>query len=331
ESMVEKVLTTSLLRVTADLAPVVLFTGHGEDTDVAAGLVRTFGNNGYEAVPHDITTAAEIPPEAVTAVILAPQVDFNESEIIRLRDWLRNDGMWNRNLILFASPWDDCPLLFEFIGEEYNLEITSDLIVETKAGNIYNNSAFFSFGTVTDTEFTARIAGQRALSPLPRRIIPKRAYDPEANFYTVSLVDYGETARTFVNSIDIESYDIMDSTVKAEAYPISAMAYAHKRQQARDIDALVDTYVMVVGAEEFLNPNITANIKTAANETLFMSVFNAISGNTTGAIITSRMINNPSIQLDAASASWLSILFVGVLPIGTLAAGLVVFLRRRHL
>lgn len=321
ESKVEQVLAANIRRVAGKLAPVILFTGHGENATAIANVTDTLTLNGYEVVEHDLTAAGEITADATTAILAAPSKDFGDQEILQLRDWLQNDGLYTRHLVLLANYAADCPNLYEFLEEEYGIEVTGDTIVETKE---YYGLPTAAYGTIASSDFTSSLAEKRVLLQMTRRLVLHQGSDTSRSIYNIPLVTFGDSAKLL--SLEDES-DPRD----ADSYPIVGMAYANKLLDASTANITVESSLLVCGSQATLEGDIRKYIANAENEALFMSVFNEMAGSKDNITISSRSFNQKTLPYDATTRTVIIVVFEVALPLITLLIGLIVFLRRRHL
>lgn len=326
ESLVEQTLATQLRRVTGELAPVVMMTGHGEDNYTLQNVKAVLTQNAYNVVECDLTKNDTIEEEAITMVIPAPSVDYSDAEIVLIRDWLQQNGEYSRNLVLLTNYTADCPHLYELVNEEYGIRVVREVIGETKN---YMQNVFAAYGDIPDGEFTSELTGKRVLSQYTQRLVLDRANDPDLSLYNTPLVTFGSTAQL----VDLNAASPEEVTpYNAETYPVIGAAYAHKQVPSPTAKMTVDSYVFVWGSMYFLDPGVLNYVTAAENEELFVSTFNAVSGATGAATISSRSMNSATLSYDASTAKWVGIgVFTVLLPLITLTAGAVIFFRRRHL
>lgn len=325
ESLVEQIIATNLRKVSGNLAPVVIMTGHGEDTYTVANVKLVLGNNAYETVECDLTKTEDINVDAITMVIPAPTTDYSAEEIVKIRDWLQQGGEYSRNLVVFTNYAADCPNLYELINEEYGIEVTRELVYETSS---YYNSNYYAYGTIADSDFTTEIADKKALSLYTQRLKLNKENNTDLSLYNVPLVTFGSTAQL----VDLNTELDKATPYKADAYPVVGAAYAHKQVPSPTTSTTVDSYVMVYGSAFFLDTTVLSYISNAENEEVFVGAFNAISGSAKLTTISSRSMSQTVLAYEDATAKAIGIgVFTVAIPVATLAIGLIVFLRRRHL
>ena len=328
ESLVEQNIATNLRKVTGNLAPVVVLTGHGENSYALQNVKTVLQNNAYDVVECDLTKTDKIEDaaDAITMVIPGPTVDYSDEEIVIIRDWLQQGGEYSRNLVMLTdySAW--CPNLYELVNEEFGIEVSREVIRETKS---YFNNPFFAYGDIGDSEFTGELSGKQVLSQYTQRLILHKENNPDLSLYNTPLVTFGNSAQlvdlTKTEESDAAPYD-------AESYPVVGAAFAHKQVPSPTTNEQAHAYVMVIGSPYFLDPTILSYIESAENEELFVGTFNEITGSDSSVVISSRSVTHTYLSFEAGTAKWLGYGLLTAFPaVAVVAVGLIIFLRRRHL
>ena len=319
---------------------VMLLTGHNEDENVISRLTDLYELNGYTVNQINLASSQEIGEAVTTAIVAAPASDFSDAEITRLRDWLTNDGKLGRNLMVVVNSLatsDDCPNLYEFLDDGYQIEVTDNQVVEKEdSSRIYAISAQIIYGDLPESPVSSAAAEGGVLSGNPRQILLKAGTDTEQTLYNIPLVTFPESSRI----IPLGGTD--DDQRQADSYPITGMGMAVNwtYDNSGEESVLVQTNVvvcnqgMVVDTFATIAGNQTLSLidVNSGNETVMMDIMNYINGNEDSVTISGKSLTaNTSLDLSAGVANVLGIVLTIVLPVGLLIICLVVFLRRRHL
>lgn len=331
-SHVERVLASNILMVTSDFTPIVtVLSGHDEDGAVISEIESVIKNNNYETEMLDITGSAEFNEESQIALIAAPKTDYTEAEIEKLRNWLNNDGKYNRHLAVVVNLESDCPNLYEFLKVEYGLEVANNLIVETDPNKTYNYTAFWPIGDVKSGDFTEDIAERRVLMPVTRQIITHKEDSKDYSLYNVDVVTFGDTAK-LVKIADAlsepkegEKIEQMD----ADEYPVTGVAYATKWGY-NDDNEQYKTNVAVYGSQQALSAEVMS-LTFVENERVLLSLFNGFTGNENTVTISSKSLDKTRLEFTTGQANIFFIIFVVTIPIALLVTCLIIFIRRRRL
>ncbi len=331
-SHVEKVLASNILMVTSDFTPLVtVLSGHDEDGAVISGIESVIKNNNYETETLDITGSAEFNEESQIALIAAPKTDYAEAEIEKLRNWLNNDGNYNRHLAVVVNLESDCPNLYEFLNVEYGLEVTDNLIFETDPNKTYNYTAFWPIGDIKTGDFTENIAGRRALMPVTRQIITHKEDSKDYSLYNVDVVTFDDTSRLvkLADALTEPEEGEQIKQVEADEYPVTGVAYATKWGYNEDNEQY-KTNVAVYGSQQALSAEVLS-LTFVENERVLLSLFNGFTGNENTVTISSKPLDKTRLEFTTGQANIFFIIFVVTIPIALLVTCLIIFIRRRRL
>lgn len=334
-SNVEQTLAAKIKSVQSEQTQVLtMFTGHGEDSYTKEGLRKIFELNGYDIEEVDLTRSADINVNTVCGIIAAPTTDYAGKTIDRLREWLDNDGKEGRNLLVFTDATAACPNLYEFLKVEYGIEVTDKIIVETDPNRMYAYYQDNVYGTIADTDFTKSCGGRDVLSQTLRQIIPTwEAQTETSTKFSVDLITFNDTARV----VPFSEFDKMteNSSYKPaeEVYDgtIVGMTVAVKQGYQNALQQETETKVAVCGSKT-LPYAALAGMGTVYNEDLLLDAMTAITGVEGSVNISAKPMTNETVSFSTSSQVFVGLgLFTIVLPLGLMIAGLVIFLKRRHL
>ena len=342
---------------------VMLLTGHNEDENVISRLTDLYELNGYTVNQINLASSQEIGEAVTTAIVAAPASDFSDAEITRLRDWLTNDGKLGRNLMVVVNSLatsKDCPNLYEFLDDGYQIEVTDNLVVEIDDNrNLMGYNGQLIYGDLPESPVSSAAAEGGVLSGNPRQILLKAGTDTEQTLYNIPLVTFPESSLIVplggttddpeqaddpTQADDPEQAD--DPTqegIQADEYPIVGMGmavnwtYDNSGEESVLVQTnvvvcnqgmVVDTFATTIAGNQTLSL-IDAN---SGNETVMMDIMNYINGNEDSVTISGKSLAaDTSLDLSESAANVLGVILAIVLPVGLLIICLVVFLRRRHL
>ncbi len=334
-SNVEQALAAKIKSVQSDKTQVLtLFTGHQEDTYTQEGLRKIFELNGYDVEEVDLTRSADINVNTVCGIIAAPTVDYAEKTVERLREWLHNDGKEGRNLLVFTDATASCPNLYEFLDVEYGIKVTDNIVVETDPNRMYAYYQDNVYGTIAETDFTKSCGGRDVLSQTLRQIIPTwEAKTDTSTKYSVDLFTFHDTARLmpfaeFDKMNEDSSYKPVEETYEGT---IVGMTVSVKEGYQNALQQATVTKVAVCGSKTLPYALLTS-MSTVYNEDLLLDSMAAITGVEGSVNISAKPMTNETVSFTTTSQIFLGLgLFTVVLPLGLMIAGLVIFLKRRHL
>ncbi len=329
ESLVDRAVASCLLRVTGNLAPVVMLVGHSEDENTVADLNEVLANNAYDVETCDLTRSETISEDAIALVIPAPTVDYSKEEIARINAWLQQDGDYSRHLVLFTNYTANCPNLYELIEEEYGISVENRMIRETVS---FYGDNYSPYGDIPSSEFSEGVTDKKVLTLRNQQLVLNKENDSDRSLYNVPLVTFGDTAQLADIPEDLEAENEEPLPYNAETYPIVGAAVAHKQVPSPTLGITVHSYAAVFGSPYFLNSSVRAYVSNAENEKLFMNVFHTLSGAEVNVTVSSRSLESELLGFEEGAARVLGLgVFTIGLPLVTLLIGILLFLRRRHL
>ena len=332
-SIVEQALASGINAVgSGEVTYTTILTGHGEDETAISVLDSLLTLNGYEVEQVDFSSAQEIGEDTTVLILPGPTVDFNASEIDRLRSWMSNNGQLDRHLLFYCNPMGSCPNLYGFLREDYGIEVTSNLIRETDSSkgafDMWTGS-FIPRVTPESTDYTPSIGSREVLFPNGLQLILHYDSDPETtSLQNIPILTFDNTARLLpVSDADSEDGTSSEDLLEADEYPIVGMAVAHTSTYIDNVEH--EANVLVSGSLEALYYTSQTQY---ANETLLLDSINVLSGKDNVVNISGNTLSNDLLSFSAQTVTILGIyVFTIGVPAAMLIICLIVFLRRRHL
>ncbi len=312
----EKLFTSAIMYVTSDkMVKIGVVDGHGElaSPSYFEGLLSS---EGYSVEGVNLITS-DIPEDINMLIISTPEKDFDASEIDKIDAFLDKGN----SAQFFMAPTDaNLPNLDSYL-KEWGVEFTPGYIAETDK-NHYYQSQLFIIPEYIDNDVTKDIAdrGLMLLYPTCRGIAEN------SNPYITEEVLLSTTESAVIKP-DINA-EIRDGEITAEEGDIKGKTNLAVilNKQIND-----DTFskIFVSGGINFIQQSlITSNF---ANNDFYLNTIAALSENDSSIYIRAKDV---STQFMTISALW-ALIFAGVtvvvIPLALIIAGIVIWLRRRHL
>lgn len=315
----ESQITSAIDYVVSGSLPVLYsLTGHGEQTldtrlqsAVAAQNIslETLNLANYEAVPED----------ADCLLLPAPASDYTPEDISKLRAYMESGGSLIL-LSLYTGEEQAFPNLYGFMAE-YGLSVVPGLVLDadinhvayTQSGAAYLN---FLMPDMNDHAITEPIreGGYYVLYPNAQGI---QVADSVRSTLTVTeLLTTSDQAYS--------KQDPASETYEKEAGDIDGpFALAAAVEDSKYGGKLVwyTTYYMLL--EDY------DNIVAGGNTQLLMNTLNWTCSRESGVTIPTKSLSTEYLQINAADGRALNIFFIGILPVGALVLGGVIWFRRK--
>ena len=334
-SNVESVLATNLQYLCRNsVAKVTMITGHdegmisGRDSGTVADVTDVLKRNGYDVETVDFTTSNKISDDSRALVIVAPTKDYSADDIKRIRTWLYNDARYGRDLIVLTNYAASCPNLYDFLKEEYYVQVESNVVLETSADYTYSYRAFYPYAIVESTDYTSAVAGKKVLLPTCLQLTPLKENNTDYAQYVVPLAKFNGTAQLMpITSLSDENAKAVEP--EGDVYGVLLSVYDSYNN---DLQEQTTTRVLISGSYDILTSDIRQSLSTVKNEDMFMGAFNQMMGNTDSIVVSSHSIDNKTLEYSGTAKMVLGFgVFTVTIPLIMLILCLVVFIRRKHL
>lgn len=322
-SKAEEKMTSALLFVTDENpAKVVLTSGHNE-ADVSA-LTNLLNQNGY--VTETVATlGAEIDPEAQVVIIPAPSVDFTDSEINKLEEFLNNGGAYGKQVFFMAAAGQPELANLEAFLADWGIGLGDGSILETDPDKTYL-TAWLSIqdGDSIDYDFLER-------DPLSAPVVMPYVRPVEALFEAQNLRTTTVLCSTYDTSVLYPNEASDDWSADNETKQVFNTVVAGQRQtDTTNYDEVAFSTVIAFGSVDMFNTDFL-NSSSFGNGQFSISLVNKLTEKENLITIVPKDLKSLSLDINATTAVALGVIFIAVLPVAILVVGVVVFLRRRHL
>jgi len=312
----ESGLTNLLMRLARDSERLVMYLdGHGErKLDGQANFdLGEFGNQlarrGFRTAPLKLTLAQEVPTNASLLVIASPRVDLLPAEVNKLKNYLQRGG--NLLWLLDAEPLRGLQPLAEQLG----LVLTPGTIVDPEAQQL-NASATMAIGAAYARHPLIGNLDLITVFPFARQV---GVTENHGDWRATPLVEVAP--RGWVEQGPLDGPIAFDKG-KDTAGPVS-VAVALERGAENRLQRVV-----VVGSGSFLANQFLGN---GGNLDLGINMVNWLAGDENLITIQPRATRDVDLQLGRTAMTLIALGFLIALPLGLLAAGGLIWWRRRRL
>lgn len=307
----ENALTTAIGRVTRTVSyDLYELTGHGE-TALGSDFVETLNNAGVTVQELNLTTAGSIPEEAASLLINAPIADVTAEEAALLSDYLAGGG----NLLVATDFTVETPNL-DAVLAECGMTRQSGLLVETDADHYpYGYPQTYLLPNIEASEILAGMSsGMMVYTPIAQGIVT--AEDSAYSF--TPLLTTGDSAYS------MENYATAETAAKSETDPEGRFNVAVAAE-----NSATGARVVWINCPNTLLSGMNQSV-SGGNAQFLGCVVNWFNDQQTAAVISGKSMSAVGLSVPNAALVGLSLLFVFVLPIACLVAGVAVCLIRRR-
>lgn len=301
-------------------------TANGENSELA-GLKSLLSKNNYTFTDIANPLTDEIPEDAPFVLIYQPTEDYTADEITKLSNFLINGGSYGKNLIYVASAAQpELPNLEQFLSE-WGIGVLP--LVGYDETNYYSSPSYL-VSQPADSDYTSNYdAASTVIYPDVYRLA-RRTFETESRRYTTQIVTSYDT--TVGRPVDADqNWKAAEAT---ESGPFDLILMGSAYDSKGDGEKTDESHVVYFGGTYFLNQQILS-ADSIYNATLTLNIFNGISGanettetvNISPKVISANSFSSQLINNSAPTVMY--IVFVGIIPVGLIAAGIIIWNRRR--
>ena len=316
----EALLTSALDYVTKENIPhAYLLTGHG-DTAPSEKLTELLDAMNLDVQALNLQTAGAIPTDAGSLILFAPKNDISAREAALIRDYLNDGGA----LMLATSPElvENCPNLASVV-EIFGLSAAKGMVSEGDTGYISGSQYTLVPSVSTSHTATSYVSSGGYKAQMPRSHAIEAASTLPSGVTVTPLFTTSKTAtRVSVadTSVTLSEAGQMNVAVAATksitttdgSYKTASLTWFGSAQ------AFTDTYADSTSGGNYYYFGATLSFMSEA----FSSAFDAIVGvNLSGSVLTG---------LTGGSMILMGIVMVVILPLGLLATGIVIWVKRKR-
>ncbi len=322
-SKADSALAAALEAVNLDKVPVVaVVTGHGEllGSDMRSSFDGLLERENFDVQELELLTG-EIPEEAQVVLITAPTTDYTDGEIEKLRTFLAADGPLTDRTVMVTCDYaqGELPKLAAFL-EEWGVKAEKGIVAETDSGRVLMDA------TSIFAESAQEVLEDGAYRVLvsPRTTPLSMVFSSNDEIEVQKLWLSSDSAYVFTD--DMKEGD----TPKTEEQLLATLS----SKIVQDGNDIYSKNVVMFGSTQMLVSSYLSS--TFSNRQYLMDLFHYVTATDDSSVTTVSTEEVTTAAVDiTASAGTLNLLGLGVFTVGIpavlLIAGIVVFLKRRHL
>ena len=308
-------ITSALDRVLTDDVPKVYITeGHGEASFSAAftnALKKE--NTEYESI--NLMDHDTIPEDAACLVINGATGDFSADDTEKVVRYLDRGG----NVILVTGITDvETPNLDSLCGY-MGLRVAEGLVVEQDEANYYRNP-YYLLPTMGSSTFTAGLYGQYyVFVPFGQGILIEDE-DREDISYN-KFLSTSDSAFAKLDTSNLENYEKSEGDTDGPfAIGVSAV---------KTLEDGTEATMVVYGCEQIFSDEANMMV-SGANQVMFTNTVGTFADHEVSVSIPAKNYEVSYLMIPQGRAVLLGVLLTVVMPFGCLAAGFVIWFRRRR-
>ncbi|MGN0802952.1 MAG: GldG family protein [Candidatus Faecivicinus sp.] len=307
----ENELTNAIHYVSSDNLPKVrILTGHGE-SELSESLLSLLKQDNLETDTLTLLSEGEVPEDTDAVIINAPESDLSDDEADALIAYLEGGGR--------------IVLVTDYIAEgemENLLRVTGSMGLTTEAGLVIEGNSsmhlsrypYYLLPDCEEHEITSalRAGGYYILMPLSQPITETGESDASVSYLLTTSSD----AYAKADGMQAETTEREDGDAQGPFH----VAAASERGEGRlcwfsGADFLIEAIDRTVGG---------------ANGNLFLNAVNWMCDQEETISIRAKSMENNTLTVTGAQSTLWSIIMIGLIPLGLIAAGTIISIRRKR-
>lgn len=315
----ESELSGAIMHVTSDkVSKAAFITGHNESE--VPGFSTILDGNKFETTTINLRSE-DIPEDVNNLVIAGPMVDFTADEVLKLDAFLT---VPENNIYLFWSgdANQQLPVLERFLSD-WGMAVSPAWVLDQEQAY---NAPFIPVGALAENDATAKIDATQQIFLAPQAhpisiLWDEKSYTRVMPLATSSNVSYARVMTATSNVTDPRQ----DGEAKG---PFNLAAVSEKvKVNANGENEYNRVYLF--GSHYMAEASITG-VPISSNSALLNATVSYANSQTKTMAIQPTVVQGNDLNFYESQIATLMIILVVIVPLAFLAAGIFIFLRRRH-
>lgn len=304
---------SAIAYVTTDDMPVLYAVGGHGELELEDKFVNAIEKENVSCKQLMLYSVDEIPEDAQGVILNAPTGDYSEDDAKKVIDYLKKGG----NALIISTMTEGEMTNFESILDFYGISEVEGTIVELDR-NFYYQNPYYLFPNVESSETTESLTDSLVFAPFSMGL----SYDDtlEDTVYTPLLT----TSSSAFSKTDITDTSDFSKGANDVDGPFVVSVEVEKSTEDGNV-----SHAFVVGGESLFT-GLADDMAPGNNVKLFSNMISNLVEHESSVVIPVKSLSVPNLTFKAQTAYITVILCVIVFPLAALAAGLVIWLRRRR-
>jgi len=321
-SYVERMVTTKLASFIdgITLSEITFITGHGEQISGNATKILEMGS--YTVKQLDMLTE-ELPADANSLIVISsPQSDFSPEEIDKLDSYLDRGG----NVQIYFDPLyggANLTNLESYLQDDWGIIRQNNIVLDT--ANTVENSNFM-LAELGEHEITEPIKTSQKRAGFGPANSLKLATELPPSVEITPLLTTAKSAYA-KNGMEALLAGEVEQTSDDETGSFNVLLTATR--QTSNVENEIFTGRMIVGGSVLIFDQLTTDTRFA-NEDLLLNTVSWMKGSSASITVRAKALPGGEMVLSKTDFWTWFVILVAVVPLAILAAGIVVFMKRRY-
>ena len=306
----ENAITNAIHYVTSDNLPkVYVLTGHGE-AELSEDVTDMIQQDNMEQESLSLLSLDAVPEDAAAVLINAPSSDLGDDETEVLIAWLQNGG----NVVLMTDYIAEGSMTNLLrVTAAMGLTVEPGIILEGDRNMRVSRYPHYILPEMTSHEITEALmeGGYYILTPIAQPIVETGSSGASVTW----LLTTSGSAYAKLAALDMKTTEKEEGDTEG---PFHVGAVSENGGK-----------LIWFSSGSMLTGNVDRTVG-GANSNLFLNALNWMGGQEESISIRAKSLDTASLTVTGAQSSFWSIVMIGLIPLGFIALGLVVTIRRKR-
>jgi ABC-2 type transport system permease protein len=325
----ENALTSGIYQVTSGESSKAYYITNHSEADLSSNLLSALKKQNIQTDALNLVKSDAIPDDCALLIVNCPQTDFSgadgTNEAALLGDYLKKGG----KLILITDAQYPTPNL-DALMSQYGLARTEGVVIEGDSNYCLPDSYASSYLNLTgamcplpelstsgENTITSSLDSKTlCLAPLPQGITISS--DLPSNIGAESLLVSSESAYSKLAGYQMKTVEKEQGDIDG---PLTLAAWAN--------DSATGAEVVWVGSGTFANETVDA-IVNGGNSKLMLACAAEMTEQNSGTLVDAKSLEGDTLTVSAGTAAVWALVFLAVVPLALIIAGVVVTILRRR-
>jgi hypothetical protein len=321
EANCEQAVVSAIMNV-SDKNPIkiAVLTGFGETKNQV--LEELLKMNSYIIEEVDITLTDKISEDYTFVFSFGPSKDYSVEAINKIDTWLDNNGKFGKNFIYAANPkLGDSPNI-DGLLDDWGLKVEKGLLYQTDDKYAYQTRRTYQVLKLESSDFDVLTNESPIHGDNLSAVVPK--WEGYGNMQTQVILS--TNAGAVIKPHDAGDNWEPDKDDVRKSYGVIVQS-AKTRFEGGNTP--VSSRIVALGGMEFLNVSFLTSA-AVNNAQLTMNIFNVSCDKEEGITLTPKSYQSTTYQITEQQKTTLVVIFVAILPLALIVAGVIIWARRIH-
>ena len=295
--------------VREELPQLYVLEGHGE-SELPATFSEQIEKDNMEVKSLSLLTVDETPEDAACLIIYAPQSDISEEESEMLSDYVSHGG----KLLVMSGPVQDGSLdNLNSLLDKYGVTVTDGIVVEGDREHYAFQAPYVLLPDMNSHAITDSLIEENYFAIMP--ISQGLTVGESSNGTVTPLLTTSDYSYSKADAYDLETYEKEEGDTDGP-FNVAALSENGGKLFWVTSDTLLDSYV--------------DSAVSGANSNLFMNALNYMCEQEESISIRAKSLDSATLTVPQSESTLWSIVMIGVIPVGLIVLGMLIWIRRKR-